>query len=279
LREQRDADGRVDHRPERQRDRHDFERGQVRRSARDHQRPQRVAADDQRHLRKDERIAACDIEPEQDDDSGEPDREPRCSTGPRLPRASSTRGRMLEMAPIVRFHVPGGFDDRAEAEVIAAQHISLSRSNLRRAVRARDLIHASYQSTLTLDGMAREAGLSRYFFLRLFSAVYGATPHDYLTGVRVDVAKRALAAGASVTETCLEVGFSSLGSFSSLFARRTGLSPRDWQRRARCTIPVPRLVQSAFVPACFLLFHGLGNFGEAQRAGPALPDVSTRRRQ
>jgi len=155
--------------------------------------------------------------------------------------------------------------------------IALSRSNLRRAVRARDLIHASYQSALTLDGMAREAGLSRYFFLRLFSAVYGATPHDYLTGVRVDIAKRALAAGASVTETCLDVGFSSLGSFSSLFARRTGLSPRDWQKRVLCTIPVPGIVQSAFVPACFLRFHGLGNFGEAQPGSPALPGVSTRR--
>jgi AraC-like DNA-binding protein len=157
--------------------------------------------------------------------------------------------------------------------------IALSRSNLRRAIRARDLIHASYGSALTLDAMAREAGLSRYFFLRLFSAVYGATPHDYLTSVRVDVAKRALAAGASVTDTCLDVGFSSLGSFSSLFARRTGLSPRDWQKRVRCTIPLPGLAQSAFVPACFLLFHGLGNFGEVAPVALRLSNVSTRRPQ
>jgi AraC-like DNA-binding protein len=119
-------------------------------------------------------------------------------------------------------------------------------------VRARDLIHAHSQRGPSLDDLAREAGLSRAFLARSFCRTFGTPPHQYLTQLRLDQAKRALARGASVIEACLEVGFTSIGSFSASFHRKVGLSPRDWQRQIRTLIHA-RGMPSLVIPACFLL--------------------------
>jgi AraC-like DNA-binding protein len=121
---------------------------------------------------------------------------------------------------------------------------------LQRLVRARDHLHAELARGATLDELARGAGLSRAHFAREFADTFGIAPHQYLVALRIDAAKRALAGGSSVTETCFDVGFESLGSFSSSFTRRTGVSPRSWQQRTRPfvqSLGVPML----FVPACF----------------------------
>lgn len=122
---------------------------------------------------------------------------------------------------------------------------------LRRLVRARERMHAEMPSVLTLDELAGASGISRAHFAREFADTFGISPHQYLVGLRLDAAKRALAAGASVTEACLQVGFASLGSFSTSFHRRTGLSPSAWQKRARPLVQslgMPRL----FIPQCYL---------------------------
>lgn len=121
---------------------------------------------------------------------------------------------------------------------------------LQRLVRARDYLHAELTSSPTLADLARIAGLSRAHLAREFADTFGVPPHQYLVQLRIDLAKRALAGGASVTDTCLDVGFASLGSFSTSFHRRTGLSPRAWQKRSRPfvqSLGVPML----FVPACY----------------------------
>jgi AraC-like DNA-binding protein len=128
----------------------------------------------------------------------------------------------------------------------------ISGPTLRRLVRARDLIHADSQRGPSLDDLAREAGLSRAFLARSFSLTFGTPPHQYLTQLRLDQAKRALARGASVTEACFEVGFTSIGSFSASFHRKVGLSPRDWQRQVRALVHV-RGMPSLVIPACFLI--------------------------
>jgi AraC-like DNA-binding protein len=129
----------------------------------------------------------------------------------------------------------------------------LSRATLRRLLRARERLHDEAEAAPRLPELAAGVGLSRAHLLRSFSLAFGATPHDYLTGVRLDRAKRLLARGASVTEACFAVGFSSLGSFSSLFARRVGMPPRDWRRRARVVLPSSELWPALWVPGCFLL--------------------------
>src|SRR5690349_2031821 len=115
-------------------------------------------------------------------------------------------------------------------------------ATLRRLVRARDLLHADAARGPTLDELSRETGLSRAHLARQFAQTFGVPPHQYLVQLRLDLAKRALAAGASVTEVCYQVGFESLGTFSASFRRRTGQSPREWQRAARV------FVQSHGVP-------------------------------
>lgn len=119
---------------------------------------------------------------------------------------------------------------------------------LRRLVRARDHLHAHNASLVEL---AQVAGLSRAHFAREFARTFGVSPHQYQVQLQLDRAKRALAAGTPVTEVCFELGYASLGTFSTNFQRRVGASPRAWQQRVRPfvqSLGVPML----FVPACFM---------------------------
>lgn len=125
-------------------------------------------------------------------------------------------------------------------------------NTFRGVVRARSLIEERYDAPLTVEDLARASGLSRFHFIRAFASVYDVTPHQYLVGVRLARAKTLLRGSASVTEACFEVGFSSLGSFSALFARRVGRSPRDFQRDARRLFAVPAGVRPVFIPYCML---------------------------
>ena len=98
--------------------------------------------------------------------------------------------------------------------------------------RARELIDAQYTRPLNLDELARAAHFSRYHFLRAFRRAYYATPHEYITRKRIERAKELLAGSElTVTEICFEVGFESLGSFSSLFHKLVGWSPSIYRAR------------------------------------------------
>jgi AraC-like DNA-binding protein len=128
----------------------------------------------------------------------------------------------------------------------------------RRLVRARDFMAAHHSEPLTLAAIARQAGLSPYHFLRLHKQAFATTPHQHLTELRLERAKAMLARGeASVTEVCLEVGYSSLGSFSTLFARHVGRSPARFQREVRRVVQVPARLPALYIPGCFLyMFAG-----------------------
>jgi transcriptional regulator GlxA family with amidase domain len=110
----------------------------------------------------------------------------------------------------------------------------------------------AYGRPVSLPDVSAQANLSPYHFLRVHKQAYGETPHEYLTRLRVERAKALLAKGShNVTEACFEVGFSSVGSFSALFARRVGLSPSEYRSYARSGIAVPREIRPVFVPSCF----------------------------
>jgi AraC-like DNA-binding protein len=99
---------------------------------------------------------------------------------------------------------------------------------------ARDFMAAACREPLTLDDVARVACLSPNHLLRTFRALFHVTPHQYLTERRLDVARGLLErTDLSVTQVCLNVGFTSLGSFSRLFSRRVGVSPDAYRRLAR----------------------------------------------
>lgn len=125
---------------------------------------------------------------------------------------------------------------------------------LQRLLAAKDRLHADLQHGPTLDELADDAGVSRAHFARQFAATFGVAPHQYLLGLRLAHAKRVLATGGSVTEACFEVGFESLGTFSAMFHRRLGQTPRRWQQAARPfvqSLGVPVLS----IPGCFLRFY------------------------
>ena len=130
----------------------------------------------------------------------------------------------------------------------------------RRLCRARDLVHERSREPLTVAQLARSAGVSRYHFLRLFRDAFGATPHQYLMRVRLERARKLLAAdAASVTDVCMEVGFSSLGSFSSLFAKRVGLPPTGYRKKVYWVRELPGGVSRLYIPSCFLIGLGPGD--------------------
>ncbi|MEM9955132.1 MAG: AraC family transcriptional regulator [Chloroflexota bacterium] len=101
---------------------------------------------------------------------------------------------------------------------------------LRRLRIARDYLHASYADALTIDQLASVAGLSPYHFIRKFKALFGQTPHQYLRQVRLEHARTLLLqTNQSITDICFAVGFQSLGSFSTIFHKQNGLSPRQYR--------------------------------------------------
>jgi AraC-like DNA-binding protein len=131
---------------------------------------------------------------------------------------------------------------------------------LRRLCRARDRLCDTLDEPPDLRVLARVAGVSPYHFLRVFRRAFGETPHALQTRLRVDRAKASLRAGSSVTEACFAVGFSSLGSFSSLFQRHVGVAPSEYRRSVRCVAPSAELVAPTVVPFCFIeAFTPLGS--------------------
>ena len=95
--------------------------------------------------------------------------------------------------------------------------------------KARSFMRKNLSQKIELDEIAATAFMSRFHFIRIFKQVYGLTPREYLKDLRIDKAKELLKEGVSVTQTCFNVGFNSLPTFSSAFKKGTGHSPRAYQ--------------------------------------------------
>ena len=100
----------------------------------------------------------------------------------------------------------------------------------RHLLRVRDLIDRAYGEQLDVDALARSANVSPAYFSRSFKAAFGETPHQYVMSRRMERAKALLRARQlSVTDVCLTVGFTSLGSFSTQFKRFVGAAPSAYR--------------------------------------------------
>ena len=98
--------------------------------------------------------------------------------------------------------------------------------------RARDLMDREYASELDVAALARAALMSTAHFARQFRATYGETPYGYLMTRRIERAKLLLRRGdMSVTEVCMAVGCTSLGSFSARFTQLVGETPTAYRAR------------------------------------------------
>ena len=104
----------------------------------------------------------------------------------------------------------------------------------RRAVEAALWIDANSHRAIDLDDTAEQAGLSTFHFLRLFSAVLGVTPHQYLVRSRLRHAARRLAGDESaITDIAYDVGFGDLSNFVRTFHRAAGVSPSRFRQASR----------------------------------------------
>ena len=139
--------------------------------------------------------------------------------------------------------------------------------------RARDLADRHYADPLDVAALARAASVSKFHFVRSFAEVYGDPPMRYLTCRRVERAQDLLRhANLTVTEVCVLVGFSSLGSFSSRFRQLVGETPTQYRDRWAAS-------GGPHIPGCFLFMRGVDrwpadadrNLGEADG-----PDASVR---
>ena len=114
----------------------------------------------------------------------------------------------------------------------------------RRMLRARDAMDRTYAESLDVALLAGIACVSEAHFIRTFKTTFGETPHRYLQRRRVERAMFLLGQGGlEVTDICLEVGFTSLGTFSRTFRDIVGESPSAFRRHA---VPVR-------VPNCFAM--------------------------
>jgi transcriptional regulator GlxA family with amidase domain len=114
----------------------------------------------------------------------------------------------------------------------------------RRMLRARDAMDRTYAEPLDVAALARIALCSEAHFIRTFRATFGETPHRYLQRRRVERAMHLLrTSDRTVTDICLDVGFTSLGTFSRTFREIVGESPSAYRGRGGGTADV--------VPTCF----------------------------
>jgi AraC-like DNA-binding protein len=128
----------------------------------------------------------------------------------------------------------------------------------RRLCVARDMLLEPAETPRPIAEIAGELGISPSHLIRQFEAVFGTTPHQFRIESRLNLAKRLLASGEySVTDVCMEVGFSSLGSFSTLFLTRVGENPSAYRRRARTVFTVPGVPPLELFPGCLTLLGRL----------------------
>ena len=114
----------------------------------------------------------------------------------------------------------------------------------RRMLRARDAMDRTYAQPLDVPALAGIACVSEAHFIRTFRATFGETPHRYLQRRRVERSMFLLRdTERSITDICLDVGFSSLGTFSRTFRDIVGESPSEYRQRADRTA----------VPTCFAM--------------------------
>ena len=95
----------------------------------------------------------------------------------------------------------------------------------KRLLLAQAFMEANVEAELTIEVIARQALLNRFYFIELFRKTFGLTPHEYLRNRKLRRAHELLAAGNSVTEVCLRVGYKSVGSFTNSFKAKFGYPP------------------------------------------------------
>tara|TARA_B100000902_G_C27106063_1_gene811206 strand:- start:560 stop:943 length:384 start_codon:yes stop_codon:yes gene_type:complete len=102
--------------------------------------------------------------------------------------------------------------------------------HLKILTRTKRYLDINFVNTIDLKDLALLQGFSPYHLLRLFKYYYGITPRQYQISKRIEKAKENLTNGLKISESCYDVGFQSVTTFSLLFKRKTGMTPREFQK-------------------------------------------------
>lgn len=87
-----------------------------------------------------------------------------------------------------------------------------------------------YSNKIQLNDLADAAFMSRFHYVRVFQRMYGLTPIAYLRDLRIAEAKKLISSGLPITQVCFDVGYQSISTFSSVFKKCVGHTPREYQR-------------------------------------------------
>ena len=132
--------------------------------------------------------------------------------------------------------------------------VMLHKDVLLRLCQARDLLRNTEDGNLSIPRVAREIGMSPYHFIRLYKAVFGETPKQCQLQARLEKAKHLLIlTDFSVTDVCMEAGFSSLGTFTYVFTRRVGVPPTIYRQNVRSITKGRNEIPAQLVPGCLSL--------------------------
>src|SRR5688572_19555720 len=135
---------------------------------------------------------------------------------------------MRALVEQVLVHVLRNYSQPRLSEQLELSRVGLVDRRIRRSV---ELMHTQLDQDLTLKALAAASYLSPFHFARLFKKLTGATPHNYLAGIRATRAQLLLAdSDLSVTEVGAQVGYLSASHFTKAFRIATGTTPREFRK-------------------------------------------------
>ena len=126
-----------------------------------------------------------------------------------------------------------------------------------RVIAAKSFMDENFHEPIHLDDISGKAFLSKFHFHRLFTRIYRYTPHQYLTRKRLDKAQDLLAENKTINEVCNDVGFESVGSFSSLFKKEIGFAPQYYRNMAWLKKQQQIAQPKTAIPHCFIQSYKL----------------------
>lgn len=116
----------------------------------------------------------------------------------------------------------------------------------------RDYLQKHYADAFSLSTVANYACMSPSHFSRVFTKVFGESPNTFVANLRIEKAKKMLITESiSISDICAEVGYASVGSFSSLFSEKVGMSPSTYRRTLRSLANEPHRFPMQTIPLCF----------------------------
>lgn len=128
----------------------------------------------------------------------------------------------------------------------------IKHSQYKKVCLGRDYLNKHYASDFDLGEVAKYSCMSKFHFCRIFSEVFGESPYQYISRMRIEQAKKLLVTSKlSINDICERVGYTSIGSFSVLFRKKTGMSPTQYRAKLQALTKDPLTYPMHAIPSCY----------------------------